>query len=39
MVATLHPSSILRAADDEIRELEMRAFVQDLARVAQRLKA
>jgi len=38
MVATVHPSSILRAPDDETRELEMRAFVQDLTRVAQRLR-
>jgi DNA polymerase len=39
MVATVHPSSILRAPDDETRDLEMRAFVQDLTRVAQRLRA
>jgi DNA polymerase len=38
MVATVHPSSILRAPDDETRELELRAFIQDLTRVAQRLK-
>jgi DNA polymerase len=38
MVATVHPSSILRAPDDETRELEMRAFIQDLTRVAQRLR-
>jgi DNA polymerase len=38
MVATVHPSSILRAPDDETRELEMRAFVQDLTRIAQRLR-
>jgi len=38
VVATVHPSSILRAPDDETRELEMRAFVQDLTRVAQRLR-
>jgi uracil-DNA glycosylase len=37
MIATVHPSSILRAPDDETRELEMRAFVQDLKRVAQHL--
>jgi len=35
IVATVHPSSILRAPDDESRELEMRAFVRDLQRVAQ----
>jgi DNA polymerase len=38
MMATVHPSSILRAPDDETRELEMRAFVQDLKRVAQYLQ-
>ena len=38
MMATVHPSSILRAPDDETRELEMRAFVQDLKRVAQQLQ-
>jgi uracil-DNA glycosylase len=37
MMATVHPSSILRAPDDETRELEMRAFVQDLKRIAQHL--
>jgi DNA polymerase len=37
MMATVHPSSILRAPDNETRELEMRAFVQDLKRVAQHL--
>ncbi len=38
MMATVHPSSILRAADDESRELEMQAFIADLNRLAQRLK-
>jgi DNA polymerase len=38
VMATVHPSSILRAPDDETRELEMRAFVQDLKRVAQHLR-
>jgi uracil-DNA glycosylase len=33
MMATVHPSSILRAPDEETRILEMRAFVQDLKRV------
>jgi len=37
MMATVHPSSILRAPDEETRELEMRAFAQDLKRVAQHL--
>jgi uracil-DNA glycosylase family protein len=35
MMATVHPSSILRAPDDETRELERRVFVQDLKRLAQ----
>lgn len=39
MMATVHPSSILRAPDDETREIERQAFVGDLRRVAQRLKA
>lgn len=38
MMATVHPSSILRAPDDEAREIEREAFVRDLKRVAQRLK-
>jgi len=38
MMATVHPSSILRAPDDESREIEMQAFVQDLKRLAQRVK-
>jgi len=38
VMATVHPSSILRAPDDETREVEMHAFVQDLARVAQHLQ-
>jgi len=38
MMATVHPSSILRAPDNETRELEMRAFVQDLTRVGQYLQ-
>jgi uracil-DNA glycosylase len=38
MMATVHPSSILRAPDDESREIEMQAFVQDLTRLAQRIK-
>jgi DNA polymerase len=36
-MATAHPSSILRAPDEETRDLEMRAFVQDLKRLAQRV--
>jgi uracil-DNA glycosylase family protein len=38
MMATVHPSSILRAPDDETRELERRAFIQDLKRLADRLR-
>jgi DNA polymerase len=34
MVATVHPSSILRAPDDEARHEEMRMFVDDLKKVA-----
>ena len=35
--ATVHPSSILRAPDDESRRREMREFVADLEKVARRL--
>ena len=38
MMATVHPSSILRAPDDETRDAEMQAFVQDLKRVAKQLR-
>ncbi|MGZ4854801.1 MAG: UdgX family uracil-DNA binding protein [Candidatus Angelobacter sp.] len=34
VLATVHPSSILRAPDDESRHNEMRRFVADLKRVA-----
>jgi len=34
VVATVHPSSILRAPDEESRRAEMRAFVRDLRGVA-----
>ena len=34
VTATVHPSSILRAPDDEARREEMRRFVEDLTRVA-----
>src|SRR6266403_394775 len=34
VTATLHPSSILRAPDDESRHVQMRAFVDDLKKVA-----
>jgi uracil-DNA glycosylase len=35
VTATVHPSSILRAPDSKARELQMRAFVNDLKKVAQ----
>ena len=34
LIATVHPSSILRAPDDEARTEEMRLFVADLKKVA-----
>jgi uracil-DNA glycosylase len=37
VTATVHPSSILRAPDDEARREEMRRFVADLKKVAVRL--
>ena len=37
VMATVHPSSILRAPDQEARRLEMKAFVEDLSRVAPEL--
>jgi uracil-DNA glycosylase len=39
VMATVHPSSILRAPDSETRKLEMRRFVEDLKRVARVLAA
>ncbi|HYT75760.1 MAG TPA: UdgX family uracil-DNA binding protein [Vicinamibacterales bacterium] len=38
VTATVHPSSILRAPDDESRRAEMKRFVQDLKRVAAELE-
>jgi len=38
VTATVHPSSILRAPDEETRHAEMRRFVQDLTTVAAELK-
>ncbi len=38
IVATVHPSSILRALDEEKRHEEMRLFVEDLKQVAVALK-
>ena len=37
VTATLHPSSILRAPDDESRRVEMQRFVTDLKKVAAKL--
>jgi DNA polymerase len=34
VMATVHPSSILRAPDDETRRLEMRLFINDLKKLA-----
>jgi uracil-DNA glycosylase family protein len=34
VMATVHPSSILRAEDDETREIELERFVADLRKVA-----
>lgn len=39
VVATVHPSSILRAGDEEARRLAMERFVEDLRVVAQELSA
>jgi uracil-DNA glycosylase len=38
VMATVHPSSILRAPDDETRQLEYRHFVNDLKKLARVLK-
>jgi DNA polymerase len=35
--ATVHPSSILRAPDDETRHAEHKLFVQDLKKIAKAL--
>jgi DNA polymerase len=37
MLATVHPSSILRAPDEEARHKEMKRFTDDLRRVARAL--
>ena len=34
IVATVHPSSILRAPDDETRRIEKRLFIDDLKQIA-----
>jgi len=38
MLATVHPSSILRAPDDETRRSEMKRFTDDLRKVARALR-
>ena len=38
MLATVHPSSILRAPDPESRRLEMKRFTEDLRKVARALR-
>jgi DNA polymerase len=38
VMATVHPSSILRAPDDESRHEEMRKFVDDLKKIAMQLQ-
>src|SRR2546425_6037945 len=38
VMATVHPSSILRAPDDETRRLEHRRFIDDLKKLARVLK-
>jgi DNA polymerase len=39
VLATVHPSSILRAPDDETRHAQMAAFVADLKKVAAAMRA
>jgi DNA polymerase len=34
VMATVHPSSILRAPDEETRHAEMKRFIQDLKQLA-----
>jgi len=38
VIATVHPSSILRARDDESRYAQLQAFIQDLRQVARFIK-
>ena len=38
VMATVHPSSILRAPDDETRQLESRRFIDDLKKLAKVVK-
>lgn len=37
-MATVHPSSILRAPDEDTRQEEMERFVEDLTKAARVLK-
>jgi uracil-DNA glycosylase family protein len=39
VLATVHPSAILRAPDDEARRAELSRFVEDLRRVAEALRS
>jgi uracil-DNA glycosylase len=39
VIATVHPSSILRARDEDSRHLQMEAFINDLKKVAQLLRS
>jgi uracil-DNA glycosylase family protein len=39
VIATVHPSSILRAQDEDSRHLQMQAFINDMKNIAQLLKA
>ena len=39
VMATVHPSSILRASDDDTRHREMDLLVRDLAKVTERIAA
>jgi DNA polymerase len=38
VTATVHPSSILRAPDEEARHMEMKRFIADLKKVAEKLE-
>jgi DNA polymerase len=38
VMATVHPSSILRAADDAARRTELERFIEDLAALAAALR-
>ena len=38
VMATVHPSSILRAPDDETRHLELRLFIDDLKKLSKVIK-